>query len=147
MRTLDLKLLRELRRHWVQVTSIALVMGCGTMTIMGLRGTLTSVRMARDEYFADYRFGDVFVKLQRTPVSVSRRIAALPGVAAVETRIVRDVRLDVPGLEEPGIGHMVSIPEVRRPMLNDLHIRRGRWIAVGRDDEALVSDRFAELNK
>jgi putative ABC transport system permease protein len=147
MRTLDLKLLRELRRHWVQVTSIALVMGCGTMTIMGLRGTLTSVRMARDEYFADYRFGDVFVQLQRTPVSVSRRIAALPGVAAVETRIVRDVRLDVPGLEEPGIGHMVSIPEVRRPMLNDLHIRRGRWIAVGRDDEALVSDRFAEVNQ
>jgi hypothetical protein len=44
MRTLDLKLLRELRRHWVQVTSIALVMGCGTMTIMGLRSTLTSIR-------------------------------------------------------------------------------------------------------
>jgi putative ABC transport system permease protein len=147
MRTLDLKLLRELRRHWVQVTSIALVMGCGTMTIMGLRSTLTSIRSARDMYFADYRLGDVFVQLQRAPVAIGRRITAIPGVAAAETRIVRDVRLDVPGLPEAAIGHMVSIPEVRRPMLNDLHVRRGRWIAPGRDDEALVSERFAELNR
>ncbi|HEU4564308.1 MAG TPA: ABC transporter permease, partial [Gemmatimonadaceae bacterium] len=50
------------------------------------------------------------------------------------------------GLDEPAIGHMVSIPETRRPMLNELHIRRGRWVAPGRDDEVLVSDRFAELN-
>ncbi len=146
MRTLDLKLLRELRRHWVQVTSIALVMGCGTMTIMGLRGTLTSVRGARDAYYADYRFGDVFVHLQRAPASVAGRIAEIPGVAATETRIVRDVRVDVPGLPEPAIGHMVAIPEVRRPMLNDLHVRAGRWIAPGRTDEALVSERFAEVN-
>jgi len=146
MRTLDLKLLRELRRHWVQVTSIALVMGCGTMTIMGLRSTLTSIRAARDTYFSDYRFGDVFVQLQRAPLAIGHRITAIPGVAAMETRIVRDVRLDVPGVPEPAIGHMVAIPDVRRPMLNDLHVRRGRWIAPGRDDEALVSERFAELN-
>jgi putative ABC transport system permease protein len=146
MRTLDLKLLRELRRHWVQVTSIALVMGCGTMTIMGLRSTLTSIRAARDAYFTDYRLGDVFVQLERAPLAIGHRIAAIPGVAAVETRIVRDVRLDVPALPEPAIGHMVAIPDVHRPMLNDLHVRRGRWIAPGRGDEALVSERFAELN-
>ncbi|HVX42222.1 MAG TPA: hypothetical protein VHB25_21855, partial [Gemmatimonadaceae bacterium] len=60
MRTIDRKLLRELRRHWVQVTSIALVMACGVMTIMGLRSTLTSIRAARDGYYAAYRFGDLF---------------------------------------------------------------------------------------
>jgi putative ABC transport system permease protein len=41
---------------------------------------------------------------------------------------------------------MVSIPDVHRPMLNDLHVRRGRWIATGREDEALISERFAEVN-
>jgi putative ABC transport system permease protein len=146
MRTLDRKLLRELRRHWVQVTSIALVMGCGTMTIMGLRSTLASIRVARDAYYDAYRFGDVFAHLQRAPAPIARRIAAIPGVAAIETRIVRDVKLDVPGLPEPAIGHVVSIPESQRPTVNELHIRRGRWIAPGRDDEVLVSDRFAEVN-
>lgn len=147
MRTLDLKLMRELRRHWVQVLSIALVMGCGTMTIMGLRSTLTSIRSARDRYYADYRLADVFAQLERAPAPVARGLAEVPGVAAVETRIVRDVRLDVPGVPEPAIGHMVSIPDARRPMLNSLHIRRGRWIAPERDDEVLISERFADVNR
>jgi putative ABC transport system permease protein len=146
MRTLDRKLFRELRRHWVQITSIALVMGCGTMTIMGLRSTLTSIRAARDDYFDAYRFGDVFAHLERAPDAVAQRITRIRGVGAIETRIVRDVRLDVPGLSEPAIGHMVSIPAVRRSMLNELLIRRGRWIAPGSPREVLVSDRFAEVN-
>lgn len=146
MRTLDLKLMRELRRHWVQVTSIALVMACGTMTIMGLRSTLVSIRSARDTYYDAYRFGDVFAHVQRAPAAIAPRIAAIAGVAAVDTRIVRDVKLDVPGVAEPAIGHVVSVPDVRRPMLNDLQVRRGRWVTPGRDDEVLISDRFAELN-
>jgi putative ABC transport system permease protein len=146
MRALDRKLFRELRRHWVQIASIALVMGCGTMTIMGLRSTLTSIRAARDDYFDGYRFVDVFAHLERAPDAVAQRIARIRGVGAIETRVVRDVRLDVPGLSEPAIGHMVSIPAVRRSMLNELLIRRGRWIAPGSPREVLVSDRFAEVN-
>ena len=146
MRTLDRKLLRELRRHWVQITSIALVMGCGTMTIMGLRGTLTSIREARDIYYDAYRFTDLFARVERAPSSVAGRLRAIPGIGALETRIVRDVRLDVPSLPEPAIGHMVSIPEVRRPMLNDLQLRRGRWPAAGATNEVLISERFAEIN-
>ena len=146
MRSLDRKLFRELRRHWVQITSIALVMGCGTMTIMGLRSTLTSIRAARDDYFDAYRFGDVFAHVERAPDAVARLIARIPGVGAVETRVVRDVRLDVPGLPEPAVGRMVSIPSVRRPMLNELLVRRGRWVAPGSPREVLVSDRFAEVN-
>jgi putative ABC transport system permease protein len=146
MRTLDRKLVRELARHWMQVGSIALVMACGTMTIMGLRSTLASIRAARDEYFEAYRFADVFASLKRAPSPVAQRISALPGVAAAEVRIVRDVRLDVPGLSEPAVGHMVSVPAVRRPMLNDLHLRSGRWIAPDVTNEVLISDRFAELN-
>ena len=76
MRALDLKLLREVRRHWIQITSIALVMGCGTMTIMGLRSTLTSIRTARDEYYAEYRFGDVFANVERAPAGLARRLAS-----------------------------------------------------------------------
>lgn len=146
MRMLRRKLRRELRLHWVQIASIALVMACGIMTIMGLRGTLVSIRNARDAYYEQYRFADVFGRLQRAPMAVARRVADIPGVAATETRIVRDVKLDVPGLAEPAVGHVVSIPEDRRPMLNDLHVRTGRWIAPGRQDEALISERFAQLN-
>ena len=146
MSALHRKLLRELKRHWVQIISIALVMGCGTMTIMGLRSTLTSIRAARDAYFADYRFGDLFAHLVRAPGAVAPRISQISGVTAVETRVAHDVRLDVPGLTEPAIGHLVSVPDVRRTMLNDLQVRRGRWITPGSTDEVMVGERFAEKN-
>ena len=146
LRTIDRKLIRELRRHWVQVFSIALVMACGTMTITGLRSTLASVRRARDDYYASHRFGDIFVRARRVPRTMITRLAAIPGVAAVETYIVQDVKLVVPRLPEPAIGHMVSIRESQSVTLNQIHLKAGRWISPRHTDEVLVSDRFAELN-
>ena len=69
---------------------------------------------------------------ERAPESLARRIAAIPGVAAVETRVVADVLLDVPGLAEPASGRLVSIPERAQPALNRLELRSGRWVAPGR---------------
>jgi putative ABC transport system permease protein len=67
-------------------------------------------------------------------------------VAAVHTRVVFEVTLDVPGLREPATGRLVSIPERRVPILNDLHLRSGRWIEPGRREEVLVSEAFATAN-
>lgn len=147
MRALHRKLLRELRHNWVPVLSIALVMSCGTMTIMGLRSTLVSIRAARDQYFDAYRFGDVFARLQRAPENVAGRLAAIPGVATVDTRVSHDVKLDVPGLTDPATGYVVSLPETGMPRLNVVHVRRGRWPAPRSTDEVLVSERFAESNR
>jgi putative ABC transport system permease protein len=64
----------------------------------------------------------------------------------VQTRIVANVTLDVPGLNEPATGQLVSIPEERGLMLNDLYIKRGRYIEAGRRDEVLISEAFASKN-
>ena len=60
-------------------------------------------------YYDEYRFADVFARLQRAPAALAPRLAAIPGVGFAQTRIVRDVKLDVPRLSEPAIGHVVSI--------------------------------------
>ena len=57
-----------------------------------------------------------------------------------------DVTLDVPGLNEPAKGRIISIPEQRRQMLNDLYLRDGRYVEPGRRDEVLVSGAFATAN-
>src|SRR5262249_5046107 len=75
------------------------------------------------------------------------RIAAIPGVARVQTRVVMDVTLDVHGRAEPAVGRLVSVPERRTPGLNDLHLRRGRWVEPGRGGEVLVSEGFADANR
>jgi putative ABC transport system permease protein len=144
MTALRRKLWRDLRRSWTQVLSIAAVVGCGVMAAMAMRSTLTAVSAARDLYYAEYRFADVFASVKRAPESLRPRIAAIPGVGAVETRVTIGATLDVPGLAEPATGQIVSVPVRRRAMPNDLVIRTGRYPAT--DDEALVSEQFARLN-
>ena len=64
----------------------------------------------------------------------------------MQTRVVVHVTLAVPGLAEPATGRLVSVPERRAPVLNDLHLRQGRYIVAGRPDEVVASEQFAQAN-
>src|SRR5678816_295297 len=104
MTALRRKLVRDLRRSWTQVLSIAAVVGCGVMAAMSMRSTLTAVARARDVYYTEYRFGDVFASVKRAPESLRAGIASIAGVGTVETRVTMSATLDVPGLAEPATG-------------------------------------------
>jgi putative ABC transport system permease protein len=44
------------------------------------------------------------------------------------------------------VGQLISLPVTRPPKLNQLYLRRGRQLAVGRDDEVLASEAFLKAN-
>ncbi|MCM5572224.1 ABC transporter permease [Burkholderiaceae bacterium FT117] len=138
--------LRELWHLRGQVLAAALVVACGISAFVALRATYHSLLVAQADYYAAYRFADVFARLERAPEGLAARVGEVPGVAEVRTRVVVDVTLDVPGLAEPATGRLVSIPERREPMLNDLALRAGRWIEPGRAGEAIASETFARAN-
>ncbi len=147
MTALGRKLLRDLWHHRGQGTAVALVVACGVASFLATRAAYRSVLLSRDDYSGRYVFADVFVGLKRAPNALLKRVAAIPGVAFVEPRVVVDVVLDVPGLPEPATGRIVSIPEGAPPALNRLAIRRGRSLEPGRRDEVLVSEAFASANR
>ncbi len=146
MVALNRKLVRDLWHMRAQMAAIGVVVACGVATVVTTRTSYTSLLSSRAAYYEQYRFADVFVHLKRAPASLASKLSALPGVASVETRIVSGVMLDVPGLAEPATGLLVSVPERGRPRLNDLHLRRGRWLEPGRRDEVLASEAFAVAN-
>ena len=145
MSPLDRKLFRDLGHLWGQMVAVGLVVTCGIGMFVTLRSMHRYLVKTQAGYYEQYRFAEVFAQLKRAPLAAASKIAALPEVAVAEPRIVMDVLLDVPNLPEPATGRLVSIPRDRRPALNNLHLRRGRWIA-GRD-EALVSEAFARANR
>ncbi|MGE3809570.1 MAG: ABC transporter permease, partial [Gemmataceae bacterium] len=146
MRAIDRKLLRDLWQTRGQVTAISLVIGCGIAIFVLSLTTIASLENTLATYYERYRFAEVFAGLKRAPDSLARQIAAIPGVAQVETRVVENVTLDVAGLAEPAAGMLISIPEVRRPILNDLYLRNGRWPEPGRADEVLASEGFTNAH-
>jgi putative ABC transport system permease protein len=143
LRPLDRKLLRDLWNLKGQALAISLVIGAGVAMFIMYLSTFSSLRLTQQTYYDRYRFADVFASLTRAPLALRDRIAAIPGVARVDTRVVVDVTLDVPELSEPASGRLIGIPIPRQPMLNDVFLRRGRFPALGRADEVLVSEAFA----
>src|SRR5262249_35912913 len=129
-----------------QVIAICAVIACGVATFVMSLSALEALRGTQQTYYDQYRFAQVFAGLKRAPDSVAARIAAIPGVAHVQTRVVREVLLDVRGLTEPAVGKLISIPETRRIDLNAVHLRSGRWISPDRDSEVIVSEGFAQAH-
>jgi putative ABC transport system permease protein len=143
---LDRKLLRDLWHMRGQVVTVALIVASGIATYVTMRGAYESVERAQQQQYARYHFADIFAQLKRAPNSLAAEIGAIPGVSVVETRVVVEVNLDVPGLDEPAVGRLVSIPERKQSMLNDLFLRSGRYLEPGRQDEVLVSEAFSSAN-
>ena len=146
MAALDRKLIRDVIHLRGQVVAITLVVACGVAAFVAMRSTYNSLLSSQQTYYERYRFADVFVQLKRAPDSIVANITNISGVARADFRVVADVTLDVPGLEEPARGKIISIPEQRVPMLNDLYLREGRYVEPGRNEEALVSGAFATAN-
>ena len=139
---LNRKLLRDLRTMRGQVIAIALVVAAGVSLYVTYLANFESLRQTQHAYYEQQRFGDVFASLKRAPSSLAADIAAIPGVSALETRVAAEARLDMPGMQEPVHGRLVSIDADRRPLVNDLYLRQGRWIDPNRPDEVLASEGF-----
>jgi putative ABC transport system permease protein len=140
--SLNRKLLRDVLAMKGQAFAIAMVVAAGVAMYVMYLSNFESLRATQRAYYERQQFADVFASLKRAPLRVAADIAAIPGVSALEARVVAGVTLDLAQLDEPAAGRLVSIPAGRRPSVNDLFLRRGRWIEPGRRDEVLASEGF-----
>ena len=142
------KLLRDLGRLKGQVFTIALVVGAGIASLVGLRSTFGSLAESRDAYYERYRFAQVFARAERVPDWLAGHIESVPGVARVYTRVVEDVRLQPENaggfVEQWSSGRLVSLPDDGFPPLNGLHLRSGRLPQPSRTDEVVLLEAFAD---
>ena len=146
MNPLDRKLWRDLLGVKTQAIAIALVIGCGIAAFVMALTTVVSLKRTRSDYYEQQRFAHVFAHLKRAPNALAERIADIPGVAQVQTRVLMDVTLDMPEMKEPVSGRLLSISETGRQGLHELYLRRGRWIERERPGEVIVSESFANAH-
>ena len=146
MLALDKKLWRELWDMRMQAVAIALVIVSGVSIFIMSLSTLDSLHGTRERYYREYHFARIFASLKRAPLGLQQRIEAIPGVDKVETRVVAYVNLAVAGFSDPISGHLLSLPENSRGLLNQIYLREGRLPTPGHDDEVLVSKEFAQAH-
>jgi putative ABC transport system permease protein len=146
VRALDKKLWRELWGMRMQALAIAMVIVSGVAIFIMSLSTLDSLFETRESYYRNNHFAHVFTSLKRAPLSLVSRIEAIPTVDKVETRVVAYVNLDVAGFTDPVSGHLVSLPDNSRGLLNQIYLRNGRLPEPGRDNEVLLSEEFADAH-
>ncbi|MGI9222857.1 MAG: ABC transporter permease [Woeseiaceae bacterium] len=146
MRAIDRKVLRDLWHLRGQVLAIGMVVAAGIAALIMSLSTLEALDETTAAYYERYRFGDVFAWVKRAPDSVEQRIASIPGVRTVQTRVSQFATLDIEGFAEPVMGRFVSLPEGRQPILNQLALRSGRLPEVGANDEVVLNEPFAEAH-
>ena len=143
MRALHHKLRRDLWQIKGQVVAISLVIGVGVTLFIAYFSTFDSLRRTQETYYQRYRMADIFASLKRAPESLGGRIAEIPGVEQVATRVVADVTLDLEGTTEPITGRLVSMPDRTEGMMNGVAIELGRSLDPQRGDEVLINEGFA----
>lgn len=146
MKALDRKLLRDLWHMRGQALAIISIIASGLALFTAQLSTLESLKQTRDDYYASYRFADVFVSCKRAPNSLIARIRDIDSVDAVQARVTINVTLDIPTLEEPASGKLSSIANDERARLNDLFLRNGRLPLAGEEGEIAVVEAFAMAN-
>ncbi len=144
MTALNHKLFRDLWRMRGQVLAVGMVIASGVATLVMSVSTQEALTETSQAYYERYRFGDIFATVTRAPETLTSRIAELPGVQAVQTRVSRFAMIDVEGFTEPIIGQLTSVPENRQPELNQLVLRSGRWVSLSDHDEVIINEPFAD---
>jgi putative ABC transport system permease protein len=143
---LDRKLIRDLARMKGQALAIGAVVGVGVMLLVMMTGLTASLTETRDAYYDRYRLAEVFAPVTRAPERVAGRLAAIPGVSAVQTRVTGRALIDIEGQALPAQAQAVSLPDRGRPALNDIYLTAGRLPEAGRADEVLLLQAFAHAH-
>ncbi|TWU51802.1 ABC transporter permease [Rubripirellula reticaptiva] len=146
MRKLDRKLLRDLARMKGQAFAIGLVIAAGVATFVMSMCSYKSLDWSKEYFYREFRFADVFAETRRSPDAIVPRIAEISGVAAVETRLIYDVLLDVPEMKEPATARLISVPQSGESSLNRLYVSRGRMMEPDRTGEVVISEIFADAH-
>jgi putative ABC transport system permease protein len=143
---LDRKLLRDLSSMRGQVITISLVIAAGIAVLVASISTYNSLVSARDRFYLNARFPQVFVTLKRAPLSLLSQISEIGGVIAAEPRIVRELIVDNRGSVLPISARMISIQNGGEEALVRLHMRRGAAPLPGDAKGLAVNEAYADAH-
>lgn len=140
---LDRKLLREVRSSAGLLLAITSVMAVGVMCFIYTRSAYNNLSLARWKYYAECRMADFWIDVKKAPRAELAAIVDVPGVTAVRPRIQFYATVDLERVPAPLNALVLSLPDQREPVINDIVLRRGGYFTDRRDNEVIVNDAFA----
>jgi putative ABC transport system permease protein len=144
MKVLSRKLRRDFLAAKGMLVAVVVIVGAGIASLLGFQATTNNLNAARVQYYAECQIADFWVDLKKVPLSELAAVEQIDGIATLRSRISEEVIVDLPGVEMPISGRLLSLPVPRRPVINDVVLTAGHWLSGDSKDEVIVSKEFAE---
>ncbi len=147
MSTLNLKLYRDIKHNWHMLLAVSAIMAIGIGCFVGMMATKQNLALAKDNYYATSRMADFWVDLKKAPAQNIQSVINTKGVSEVRDRIKYQVMLSLAHEEKPISALLLSLPDIRKPIINDIVIRQGTYFTQGRPNEVILSEKFAKARQ
>jgi putative ABC transport system permease protein len=144
---LDRKLLREVRGSGALLLAITTIMAVGVMCFIYMRTAYYNLSLAKFRYYAQCRMADFWIEVKKVPLADVERIAELPGVTGIRPRIQFFATVDLERVRTPLNGLVLSLPDRREAMINDIVIQSGGYFTDRKDAEVIVNSAFARRHR
>lgn len=144
MNILFRKLIRDIKEAKGQFISIFIVVTLGVMFYSGINGTFRNLSIAKDEYYKEYRFADIWADVYKAPESIVKRVKSLPFVKAAEGRIIKDTSMDIAG--ESATVRLITLPDKKKDIVNDIAMQSGSYFSAEDINQCILEDGFLKAN-
>ena len=140
---LNRKLLRELAAARWRLLAIVSIIAVGVACFVAMGSAYRNLTYQKRQYYRQCRMADFWIDLKKAPLADVQSLANLRGVAEIQSRIQFFATVDLDDAVKPLNGLILSLPDRREPILNDIVLRRGGYFSDRRENEVIVNDAFA----
>jgi putative ABC transport system permease protein len=140
---LDRKLFREARHSGALLLAITSVIAVGVMCFIYMHSVHQNLGLAKWRYYAQCRMADFWVDVKKAPLSEVERLSEIAGVTAVRARIQFYATVDLERVAAPLNAMVLSLPDRRQPIINDVVLESGGYFSDRRSNEVIVNSAFA----
>jgi putative ABC transport system permease protein len=143
-RKIDLLVLRDIMARKFQFGALMVIVALGITIYACLAVAFANIRSSYDRTYKETHFADFTVKVSEAPDSVIDEVRGLPNVERVEGRQVIDTGLL---LSEGQLiqARLIGVPSDRRPTVNDVVLRSGRYFQPGDQNVVLPVSSFTDF--
>ena len=147
MSVLNRKLGRDLRDAKGLLLAIVSIIAIGVACQVSMLSAYHNLTGAKGRYYAQCRMADFWIDLKKIPVSELDVLAELPAVETYRPRIQFGATVDLEQVAKPINGLVLSLPDEREEILNDIVLERGSYFTPQRDNEVIVNEAFARYHR
>ena len=129
MTVLGRKLVREVYGSKGLLLLIASIIAVGVTCFVSLQSAYHNLNEAKKRYYRQCRMADFWIELKKAPLPELDTLYSIPGVTEIHPRIQFLATVDLEDYVEPINGLVLSLPDRREAVINDIVLRQGDYFS------------------